>query len=372
MKVAVVLGTRPEIIKMSPVAKELEKRGIGYFILHTGQHYDYEMDKIFFNELGLEPALINLDVGSGTHGETTGKIIMGMEKILLKEKPDVVLVQGDTNTVLAASLVAVKLHMTLGHVEAGLRSFDRRMPEEYNRIVCDHISDFLFPPTKIAEKNLEEEGIGRRDVLYYGNKISKPKMLLTGNTIVDALYENKERANKSNIFSKLKIIKGNYFLVTAHREENVDFKDKLLGIIKGLQSVANKYNLPIVYPIHPRTRKRIDQFNLMGELNKIKNLKLIDPVGFLDLLALESNAKLVLTDSGGIQEETCSLKVPCVVLRDRSDRPESLEVGASVLVGCDPKKILTQTEIMIKKKRNWENPFGDGKAAKRIIDAISK
>ena len=175
-----------------------------------------------------------------------------------------------------------------------------------------------------------------------------------------------------NIFSKLKITKGKYFLVTAHREENVDFKDKLLGIIKGLQNVANKYGLPIVYPINPRTRKRIEQFDIMNEVKKIKNLILIDPVGFLDLLALEANAKLVLTDSGGIQEETCSLKVPCVVLRDRSDRPESLDVGASVLVGCDPKKILAQSEIMIKKKRDWNNPFGDGKAAKRIIDAISK
>lgn len=372
MKIAVVVGTRPEIIKMSPIAKELDKRKIDYFILHTGQHYDYEMDKIFFKELGLKPESINLDVGSGTHGETTGKIIMGMEKILMKEKPDVVLVQGDTNTVLAASLVAVKLHMTLGHVEAGLRSFDRRMPEEYNRIICDHVSDYLFPPTNTAEENLVEEGVARKEVLYYKGKITKPKILLTGNTIVDALYQNLERANNSEIFAKLKIKKGQYFLVTAHREENVDSRDRLLGILKGLQNVADKYGLPIVYPIHPRTRKRIDSFGLMKEVNKIKNLKLIDPVGFLDLVALEANAKLVLTDSGGIQEETCSLKVPCVVLRDRSDRPESLEVGASMLAGCEPKKILNAVAMMVKKERNWKNPFGDGKAAARIVDTILK
>ncbi len=369
MKVAIVLGTRPEIIKMSPVAKELEARGIDYFILHTGQHYDFNMDKIFFEELGLKPEAINLDIGSGTHGETTGKIIMGMEKILLDEKPDVVLVQGDTNTVLAASLVSVKLHITLGHVEAGLRSFDRRMPEEYNRIICDHISDYNFAPTKTAERNLQEEGISKRDILYYGKKTNQ-KIILTGNTIVDAIEQNLANANDSQIFSKLGLIKGEYFLVTAHREENVDHKDRLLGILKGLQNVADFYGLPIVYPIHPRTKKRLEEFNLIDELNKITNLKLIDPVGFFDLLALEANAKLVLTDSGGIQEEACSLKVPCVVLRDRSDRPESLEVGASLLTGCDSERILEATNIMVNKERTWENPFGDGKAAKYIIDVI--
>lgn len=369
MRVAIVLGTRPEIIKMSPIAKELDARGIDYFILHTGQHYDFAMDQIFFNELGLKPEAINLDVGSGTHGETTGKIIVGMERIIQNEKPDVVLVQGDTNTVLAASLVSVKLHILLGHVEAGLRSYDRRMPEEYNRIICDHVSDYIFAPTKTAEKNLQEEGIGTKDILYYG-ETTKPKIILTGNTIVDAVTQNLEKAGISQIFSKTGLTKGEYFLVTSHREENVDHKDRLLGILKGLQNVSDFYNLPMLYPIHPRTKKRLESFGLIDELNKIKNLKLIEPVGFLDLLALESNAKLILTDSGGIQEEACILRVPCVILRDRSDRPESLQVGASMMAGCDPEKILDATNAMINKDRDWENPFGDGKAAKRIVDAI--
>lgn len=369
MKIAFVLGTRPEIIKMSPIIHECEKRGIDYFVLHTGQHYDYLMDKIFFEELGLKPETINLDVGSGTHGKITGKIIIGMEKILMDKKPDVTLVQGDTNTVLAGSLVSVKLHIPLGHVEAGLRSYDRRLPEEYNRIISDHISDYLFAPTSFAQNILLEEGIGKKDILYYG-KISKPKIFLTGNTIVDTIIKNLDKAKNSKILSELGLTSGEYFLLTLHREENVDHKDRLLGILKGLQNVEDYHKIPIVYPIHPRTKKRIEEFKLTDELNKIKNLKIIDPVGFFDLLALESNAKLVLTDSGGIQEETCSLKVPCVVLRDRSDRPESLEVGAAMLAGCDPRKILDAVNKMIKSDRNWKNPFGDGKAAERIVNIL--
>ena len=370
-KIAIIVGTRPEIIKCSPIIRLCEKRGVDYFIIHTGQHYDFNMDKIFFDELGIEPEMINLDVGSGSHAETTAKIISGIEKIFSELKPDVVLVQGDTNTVLAASLVSTKLHIQLGHVEAGLRSYDRRMPEEYNRIICDHISDYLFAPTKLAEKNLYAEGISKNDVLYY-DKIKTPQVILTGNTIVDAIYENLDKANKSQIFSKLRIERGKYFLVTAHREENVDHRDKLFGILNGLKNIVEHYDIPIVFPIHPRTRKRLEEFGLMNQLNSIKNIKLIEPLGFFDLLALEANAKLVLTDSGGIQEETCSLRVPCVILRDRSDRSESLNIGASMLAGCDPDKILSMTEIMINKNRDWENPFGDGRAAERIIDYILK
>ncbi len=371
MKIAIVLGTRPEIIKFSPIIRICERDKIDYFVLHTGQHYDFNMGKIFFNELGMKPAITNLDVGSGSHTETTSRIMIDVEKIFIEKKPDVVLVQGDTNTVLAASLVSTKLHVPLGHVEAGLRSYDRRMPEEYNRIICDHISDYLFTPTKLTERNLYKEGVAKNNILYY-NGIRTPEIILTGNTIVDAIQQNLDKSNKSQIFSKLGILNGEYFLVTAHREENTDNMARLEGIIKGIDNVAEHYKLPIVYPIHPRTKKRLEEFKLLGKLNAIKNLHAIEPLGFFDLLALEANAKLVLTDSGGIQEETCSLKVPCVVLRDRSDRPESLEVGASVLAGADPAKILSSVETMLSISRTWKNPFGDGKAAEKIVAHILK
>ncbi len=359
LKICIILGTRPEIIKMTPVMRECEKRGIDYFVLHTGQHYNYEMDKIFFKEFQISPESINLAIGSGTHGETTGKMLIGIEKILRKEKPDMVLVQGDTNTVVAGSLAAVKLHINLGHVEAGLRSYDRRQPEEYNRIIADHIGNFLFAPTKKAKETLIKKGI-EKEYIY-----------LAGNTIVDAIFQSLEIAKaKSRILDKLGIKRNNYFLVTAHREENVDVKEILIGILKGLESVSKKYNLPLIYPIHPRTRKRIREFGLIDFINKIKNLRLMKPVGFFDLLMLEANAKLVLTDSGGIVEEACVLRVPSVSLRNYTDRPESIEVGASILSGCDANKILKATELMLNKERNWKNPFGDGKSSERIIDII--
>jgi UDP-N-acetylglucosamine 2-epimerase (non-hydrolysing) len=367
MKIAIVLGTRPEIIKFSPIIKECERKGIDYFVLHTGQHYDFNMDRIFFKELGLEPkSMVNLDVGSGTHGETTAKIITGAEKIFLNNRPDIVLVQGDTNTVLAASLVSKKMHIKLGHVEAGLRSYDRRMPEEYNRILCDHMSDYLYAPTELAEKTLHGEGLAKRDILYYDG-FRRQEIMLTGNTIVDAVQQNIERANTSDVFSRFGIRKGEYFLATAHREENVDHRERLLGILTGLRNIATHYRMPVVYPMHPRTKKKLEEFGLTPS-----GLIITEPLGFFDLLALESNARLILTDSGGIQEEACSLRVPCVVVRDSSDRQESIEAGASMLAGTDPDRILRCAEIMLEKERNWTNPFGDGHAAERILRHAEK
>lgn len=346
---------------MSPVIRECEDKGMDYFVVHTGQHYDYEMDKIFFRELNLAPKMINLNIGSGTHGETTARALVGIEKILMKKKPDIVLVQGDTNTVLAGSLASVKLHVKLGHVEAGLRSYDRNQPEEYNRIVADHLSDFLFAPTNHAKNILIKEGI------------PKERIFMTGNTIVDSVFQNlKISEKKSAILDKLNLEKNKYFLLTAHREENVDVKKRLLRILMGLEKISQRYNLPIVYPIHPRTSKKIREFNLEGELSKIKSLRLIDPTGYLELLVLGSNAKLIITDSGGIQEEGCIMKIPCVVLRDKTDRPESIEVGSAVLSGCDPERILKMTGLMLKRKRRWKNPFGDGKSGKKIIKILNK
>ena len=351
MKFAIILGTRPEIIKMSPIIREFEQSGLDYFILHTGQHYSYEMDRVFFEQLELPDAKYNLDVGSGTHGEQTGKILTGIEQVLMQEMPDAVLVQGDTNTVLAGALAASKLHIRVGHVEAGLRSYDRHMPEETNRVLTDHCSDYLFAPTKKAREILVGEGISA-DSIYF-----------TGNTIVDAVRQNvKLAAERSSILNELDIEPRGYFLATAHRQENVDDPAKFTGILNGLESVAEEFGMPVIYPIHPRSQKRIKEFGM--SINE--NIKLIDPVDFMSFLHLENNASLVLTDSGGVQEETCILGVPCVTLRDNTERPETIEVGANMLAGTDPEKIRDCARSMMDRDRDWENPFGDGNAGERI------
>jgi UDP-N-acetylglucosamine 2-epimerase (non-hydrolysing) len=355
MKIAVVLGTRPEIIKMSPLIRECERRGLDYFVLHTGQHYSYEMDKIFFDELELPQPRYNLDVGSGSHAEQTGKIMTGVERVLMEEQPDFILVQGDTNTVMAGALAASKLHIKIGHVEAGLRSFDRNMPEGINRIVADHISDYLFAPTEIAKGNLIKEGLG-------ANQIT-----VTGNTIVDSVYQNLEISKrKLNVLKEFGLKPKEYFLVTVHRAENVDDRERLGEIIKGLVLIGKEFSLPVVFPIHPRTKKMVESFRF-----ELDGIKAIDPIGFLEFLQLEANSRLVLTDSGGIQEETCILGVPCVTIRDNTERPETLDVGSNTLVGAKAIDMLEGTRKMLKQGNDWENPFGDGKSGRYIIDYLS-
>ena len=286
MKVVVVLGTRPEIIKMAPVVRVLEREAIDYFILHTGQHYSYNMDRVFFEQLELPEARYNLDVGSGTHAEQTGKMLMGIETVLRDEVPDVVLVEGDTNTVLAGALAAAKLHIKVGHVEAGLRSYDRQMPEEINWVLTDHCSDLLFAPTEKSKRILLGEGI------------PEDKVFVTGNTIVDAVYQNLEIAKrKRKIHHKLEIENDDYFLATVHRQENVDDEKRFRGILKGLEMVQEEFGFPVVYPIHPRARKQMEAFGL-----GIDGVRVVEPLDYLSFLLLESRARLVLTDSGGVQE----------------------------------------------------------------------
>lgn len=347
-KVCFILGTRPEIIKLSPVIRQCVDQKIDHFIIHSNQHYSQNMDNVFFRELELEPPKYNLNVGSGLHGEMTGKILTGVEKILIKENPDWVLVQGDTNTVMAGALAASKLHIKTGHIEAGLRSFDRTMPEEINRIVTDHISDALFCPTPKQADILLHEGI------------DKSKIFVTGNTIVDAVFQN------------LKLIKKNinqqkYFLLTTHRPSNVDSKANLTELLDAITDVSIKYNYPVFFPIHPRTKKQIEIFNIKINENYIK---LMEPVGYLEMLALEKNAQLIFTDSGGIQEEACILQVPSLTLRDNTERPETVDVGATILVGHNKQKILSSVETMLNTPRTWQNPFGDGKARKKIINLL--
>jgi UDP-N-acetylglucosamine 2-epimerase (non-hydrolysing) len=356
VKISIILGTRPEIIKMAPVIRELEKRNRDYFILHTGQHYSYNLDRVFFERLRLPSANYNLEVGSRSSGEQIARILTGSEKVLVEEKPDVVLVEGDTNSVLAGALAAVTLHIKLGHVEAGLRSYDRSMPEEINRILADHCADFLFAPTEKAKAILLGEGL------------PDARIFVTGNTIVDAVHQNLQIAReKENIVRKLGLKPRQYFLVTLHRPGNVDHPARFGSIIDGLNKIGAELGSPVVYPIHPRSRKMMTEFNL-----EPKNIKLIEPVDFLEFLQLESNARLVLTDSGGVQEESCILGVPCVTLRDNTERPETIEVGANILAGASPDKILECSREMLRRKNIWENPFGDGKAAVKIIDLIEK
>jgi len=354
MKVSIVLGTRPEIIKFSPVICEFERLEMDYFILHTGQHYSYSLDRVFFEQLRLPEARYNLDVGSGSHGLQTGKMLIGIEDVLKKECPDVVLVQGDTNTTLAGALAAVKLHIPVGHVEAGLRSYDRSMPEEINRLLTDHCSDLLFAPTEKAKQILLGEGI------------SESKIYVTGNTVVDALYRNLRLAeSRKDILNCLGLEEQEFFLVTVHRQENVDDKERFSRILEGLELVNKRFGFPVVYPVHPRAAKRMREFGL-----KPKGIRLIEPLDYLSFLLLERYAKLVLTDSGGVQEETCILHVPCVTLRYSTERPETLEVGSNVLAGAEPNVIVKKTEFMLNRKRDWPNPFGDGKAGSRIVKIL--
>ncbi len=356
MKISIILGTRPEIIKLSPVIRECKRLDLDYFIIHTGQHYSYVMDEVFFKQLELPMAKYNLDIGSGSHAEQTGRMLIGIEKVLRQESPDVVLVEGDTNTVLAGALAAVKLNIRVGHVEAGLRSYDRQMPEEINRILVDHCSDLLFAPTEKAKRILLDEGI------------LTSKIYLTGNPIVDAVFQNLNISKRNNNILEVLDLKSNsYFLATVHREENVDNKKRFKEILIGLKMVQKEFGLPVVYPIHPRAEKQLKFFNFETD-----NIKIIKPLDYLSFLQLERNAKVVLTDSGGIQEEACILRVPCVTLRYNTERPETLDVKSNVLAGTDSNEIIKKMKLMINSGREWQNPFGDGKAGERIVQIVEE
>ena len=352
MKISIVLGCRPEIIKMAPIIRECEKRGTDYFIVHTGQHYDYNMDKVFFEDLKLPNPKYNLDIGSGFYGEQLNKMIIKLKEVFNKEKPDVVLVLGDTSTTLAGALVAHKLGIKLGHVESGLRSYEI-MFEEVHRVINGILADYLFAPTERAKNNLLKEGINEN------------KIFVTGNTIVDATYQNIELTD-NKILEKLGIKPNEYITITAHRPEHVDKKDELSDILKALDIISKEHN--IIFPMHPRTKKNIEKFNL-----KIpEKVKVIEPIGYLDFLSLMNNSKLILTDSGGVQEESCIIKKPCVTLRNATERPETIEVGSNMIAGTNPDKIIECVNTMLNKERDWENPFGDGRSAEKILNILEK
>ena len=356
--VLIVVGTRPEIIKVAPIVKASFEENRPVALVHTGQHYSYELDSLIFRDLDLEPPRFNLRIGSGTHAEETSKALVGLEDVFQRVRPDIVMVQGDTNSALAGALAAAKMRIPVGHIEAGLRSFDRRMPEETNRILTDHISDILFAPTEISAKNLLSEGI------------SSSRTLITGNTIVDAVNmalqkipsKSKATEERSMVFDE------DFFLLTLHREENVDMEVRLRNIIKGVGMASKQFGTKVLFPAHPRTTNRIQQFGIALP----ETLAIIPPLGFLDFVSLERNARLILTDSGGVQEEACILGVPCVTLRDNTERPETVSVGANLLAGTNPKDILHSSNLMIENSPSWAHPFGDGRAGMKIFNSVAQ
>ncbi|MFQ5406730.1 MAG: non-hydrolyzing UDP-N-acetylglucosamine 2-epimerase, partial [Candidatus Micrarchaeia archaeon] len=317
-----------------------------------------ELDDFFFRDLELPKPKYNLKVGSVSHAKMTARILERLEAVLKREKPDILLVQGDTNTVMAGALCASKLGITVGHVEAGLRSYDASMPEELNRVVADHLSDFLFAPTLKSKQNLLKEGI------------SSKKIFVTGNSIVDAVLANMRLSRKkSKILSGFGLKKGGFILATVHRQKNTDDKKRLKQILSGLVSVSEKFSFPVIFPIHPRTRKMIARYGFSKLLGK---LSVVPPLGYFDFLVLLANCRLVLTDSGGIQEEACVLKVPCVTLRDNTERPETIKAGSNVLCGTNKSKIISCARKMLATPRSWKNPFGNGRTSQKILSILRR
>lgn len=374
MKIINIVGARPNFMKIAPLQKAMDnynqkagKKFFKFLLVHTGQHYDYEMSKVFFDELKIPKPDIYLKVGSGNHGEQTAKVMLALEKVLIKEKPDLVVVVGDVNSTLAGAITAVKLHIPVAHIEAGLRSFDKTMPEEINRILTDQISDFLFTPSEDANKNLIKEGI------------DKKKIFLVGDIMIDSLVANLKKAANSQILKNLKVKTNEYAVLTLHRPANVDNKKNLQKIISALNLISKK--IPIIFPIHPRTKKQIKNFGFNKYFNfrDLTNganygINCITPLGYLDFLCLMRNAKFILTDSGGIQEETTFLNVPCLTLRDTTERPITIEIGTNTLVHNNPEKIIFYADKILKGKykkgicpKDW-----DGKTAERIVKVLLK
>ncbi|MEK2645202.1 non-hydrolyzing UDP-N-acetylglucosamine 2-epimerase [Bdellovibrio sp. BCCA] len=355
MKVVTVVGARPQFIKASAVSREFPKRNVEEVIVHTGQHYDANMSDIFFKELGIPTPRYNFEIRSSRHGEMTGRMLESIETVLLGEKPDWVLIYGDTNSTLAGALAAAKLHIPIAHVEAGLRSFNRAMPEEVNRIMADHLSSILFSPTELGRKNLISEGI------------PSTKISVVGDVMYDVSQYYGSLANKNKILlQRLGLEEKKFILLTCHRQENTDNIDRLKAIFLGLNDVAEK--MPVVCPIHPRTKKYL----LDAEWFKpSKELKLIDPIGYLDMVTLEHTSALIATDSGGVQKEAFFYEVPCVTLRDETEWEELIEGGWNILVPPLSKEVV-RDGVLSRLNRMGKKifPYGDGKASQAIVDAM--
>lgn len=352
MKVLTVVGARPQFIKAAPLSRVIRQEA-EEILVHTGQHYDKTMSEIFFEELNIPVPEYNLHVGSKSHGAQTGEMLNKVEEVLLKEKPDCVLVYGDTNSTLAGALAAAKLHIPVAHVEAGLRSFNRRMPEEINRVLTDHMSEWLFCPTQTAVQHLATEGITKG-------------VHLCGDVMLDAVKYNSRLANeKSSILQELGLSAGSYILITLHRAENTDDPARLREIIGAI----NELPMPAVLPLHPRTRGKLAQYGL--EISNPR-VQLIEPVGYLDMLQLEVHANKILTDSGGVQKEAFFAQVPCITMRDETEWTETVTLGTNLLVGADQAKILEAVHQFTVDFSSVEPVFGDGHAAEKILQQLKK
>jgi len=356
--IVVVAGTRPEIIKMAPIIRALKKANLPSSFVHCGQHYDYNMAQQFIENLELPTPDYSMKIENSSPGEQTAEIMMKMDHLIGKEDPSVVLVEGDTNTVLSTALAANKRVVPIGHVEAGLRSFDLRMPEEHNRRITDHISEYLFAPTKRAEANLIKENV-------WG------KIFITGNTAIDAVAEHLPIAEKKSTIMENVPFK-QFVLATAHRAENVDN----IEVLESFVEVFSKSPLPVVYPMHPRTKKRLQENNMLSKMETLKNLLILPPLGYLDFLLLMRNCCLILTDSGGIQEEATApaIRKRVLVIRLSTERQEAVESGFAKIVGTDKNTILTELKGAMDKEEVLPSvsPFGDGTAAQKTVEIIKK
>lgn len=361
MKVASIVGARPQFVKLAPIDDELKQRGFDHVIIHTGQHYDYEMSKVFFEQLSIPEPDYNLEVGSGTHAYQTGMMLAKIGEVLEVETPDLVIVYGDTNSTLAGALAAIKLRIPTAHVESGYRSFDLTMPEEVNRVVADRLSQILFASSVHAVENLKKEGIDESSIY------------MVGDIMTETLLRSKEKAEKSDILSRLGLEEENFILMTLHRQENVDYPDRLERIFKGLKETP----LPIVFPCHPRTEKRLAEFATLEKSGfNPEMIRIIRPLPYIDFLKLEMTSAFIITDSGGAQSEALVLGKPCVTLRYTTEKIETLESGSNELAGLDEERIKTaikrafekhRQKVKFKLPKNW-----DDRVSKRIVDAIEE
>jgi len=363
MKIINVVGARPNFMKMAPIIEAMNKYPdkIQHLLVHTGQHYDARMSQSFFIDLGMPKPDINLEVGSASHAEQTARIMVEFEKVCLKEKPDLVVVVGDVNSTMACTITAKKLGIRVAHVEAGLRSRDMSMPEEINRLCTDVLCDYLFTTDHFANENLKAEGVG------------DDKVFFVGNVMIDTLLKHKKRASSLNLMDSLGLKKKGFATLTMHRPGNVDNRETLQGILEALKIISG--NLPIIFPIHPRTRKMVEQFDLMDYFNEgddVSGIWITEPLGYLEFLHLNMNARLVLTDSGGLQEETTVLGVPCITMRPNTERPITCEVGSNVMVGSDKEAILREALRVLEGdiEEGGVPEKWDGKAAERIVDVL--
>ena len=374
MKILTIIGARPQIIKAAALSRAIKNsfsNEIKEIIVHTGQHYDSNMSKVFFDELGIPKPDYNLNVGSGAHGKQTALMISGIEELLQKEEPDYIVLYGDTNSTIAGAIAASKMHIPVIHIEAGLRSFNRKMPEEINRVVCDHVSTLLFSPTLTGYNNLVNEGFSTQNMRPYTP--DNPSIFHCGDIMYDnSLYFSKIAEEKSDILQQLGLKAGKFVLATVHRDYTTDIPENLNSVFRALIQISKKTT--VVLPLHPRTRnilKSESHKNLFGEILETQDLMLIEPVSFLDMIQLESNAQLIMTDSGGVQKESYFFQKPCIIMRPETEWVEILETGAAKIVGADYQKIISAyAELTSLSNINFPQIFGDGKAAVFICETI--